>query len=54
MIHSRQTKTAELNAALQDVKSKLSKHMDDLLSEGNQLACDAYKAYLIDMTKKKS
>lgn len=52
MIDSRQTEKAEINTAIQDVKNKLSKYLTNLMREGNQLACEAFNAYLVDSTKK--
>lgn len=42
----------ELNRAIHVLKDKLSKYMKRLTSDDNQLACEAYKAYLVDTTEK--
>lgn len=51
MINSKHNEADELNNAILALKDKLSKYMYQLTAGGNQLASDAYKAYLVDTTK---
>ena len=51
MIYSKHNEADELNNAILVLKDKLSKYMNQLTAGGNQLARDAYKAYLVETTK---
>ena len=51
-MHSTYNETYELNNAIRMLQDNLSKYMKHLIADGDQIASDAYKAYLVDKTQK--
>lgn len=53
-MYSTHNENSELNNAIRILQDNISNYMKHLIADGDQLAIDAYKAYLVDKTKKSS
>lgn len=51
-MHSTHNENSELNNSIRMLQDNLSNYMKHLIADGDQLAIDAYKAYLVDKTQK--